>query len=414
MTFPLSFTPTPQVRISLPTSKSISARALILRALSAQPCKLKKLSVCDDTQVLKTALKQRSSTIDVKAAGTAMRFLTAFYATRVGQEHLLTGTARMRQRPIGLLVEALRKLGAEIDYVEQEGFPPLRIRGCQLTGGALSIPASTSSQYISALLMIAPTLSQGLQLTLEGEIASRPYIEMTLGLMAEWGVHAKWDGACITVPAGSYVREEPFQIEPDWSAASYWYSLLALCPSQEASVVLPGLEFASWQGDSFCAHIFTSLGVHSMFAHDRLVLSKFPQDTSGVLEIDFTHVPDLAQTVVVCCAMLGQAFRFKGLQSLKIKETNRTAALITELAKFGHRLHEPSEGELTFDPAESTPLPPDTPIAIATYEDHRMAMAFAPAAYRYSQLTILNPEVVSKSYPGFWDDLAKVSQLTLS
>lgn len=409
MHFPLSFTPTPQVSIVLPTSKSISARALILRALSLSPCSLRGISDCDDTQVLRRALRNRARKIDVGASGTAMRFLTAYWSTQVGEEHVLTGTARMQQRPIRLLVEALRTLGADIEYLGQEGYPPLRIRGRQLQGGDLSIPASTSSQYISALLMIAPTLTDGIELTLEGEIASQPYIEMTLGLMYEWGVRAQWEGQTIRVPSAAYRREELFRIEPDWSAASYWYSLLALCPSPEASVVLPGLEFASWQGDSYCAHLFQALGIHSMFAGNRLVLSKMEQDISGVLQIDFTHTPDLAQTLVVCCVMLGQAFHFKGLQSLKIKETDRIAALITEVGKFGHCLTEPAEGQLAFDPRESMPLPTDTPIAIATYEDHRMAMAFAPAAYRYSHLTILHPEVVSKSYPRFWDDLAKIA-----
>lgn len=416
MDFPLRFSSKLRTTIALPTSKSLSARALIVRALSGEACDLTGISDCDDTRALlagidcsKPTADGAEATIDIGAAGTAMRFLTAFYAARPGEARLLTGTERMQQRPIGLLVEALRQLGADIEYVQEEGYPPLRIRGKQLNGGKLSIPATTSSQYVSALLMIAPTLTHGLQLTLEGPIASRPYIEMTLGLMQEWGVESQWDEQTISIAPQRYTRQKPFDIEPDWSAASYWYSLVALSPDAEARVVLPKLEFASLQGDSFCAYIFRELGVHSMFAGDRLILTKKPFSPSGVLEIDFAQVPDLAQTVVVCCTMLGQAFHFTGLHSLKIKETDRLAALTTELAKYGHRLTSPTEGTLAFSPADSCPVAPHAPISIATYDDHRMAMAFAPTAYRYSHLTILHPEVVSKSYPNFWQDLAKIS-----
>lgn len=412
MTFPLTFSDQLRCTIDLPTSKSLSARALIVRALSQLPCELKGLSDCDDTRAVQAALEHHPPLVDIGAAGTAMRFLTAFYALRSGEEHTLTGTARMQERPIGQLVEALRDLGADIEYLNLEGFPPLRIRGRALEGGALRIAATTSSQYISALLMIAPQLAKGLQLTLEGKIASRPYIEMTLGLMREWGVESHWEGNTISIAPQAYQRTESFTIEADWSAASYWYSLVALSPDPETRVVLPHLHFASWQGDSHCATLFRELGVHTMLSGEKLVLTKRPFTPRGVLEIDFSQVPDLAQTLVVACAMLGQAFHFTGLRSLKIKETNRVAALQNELRKFGIQVVEPAEGELLFMPTNTASVPTNTPISIATYDDHRMAMAFAPTAYRYSQVSIEQPEVVSKSYPHFWNDLAQLQPIS--
>lgn len=399
--------------VVLPTSKSISARALIINALAATPCALVGLSDCDDTQAVIGALRDGAETIDIGAAGTAMRFLTAFYATRDSETHTLTGTARMKQRPIGILVEALRQLGADIEYGEAEGCPPLVIRGRRLKGGVLRIAADVSSQYISALLMVGPTLAEGLVLHLEGEVASRPYILMTLRLMEQFGAHTAFDGQTITVRHGGYHRTEPFVIEPDWSAASYWYELVALSLDPAARVLLPGLTPHSLQGDSVCAQHFAHLGVATAFTPEGAVLTKAPGPHDGMLHIDFVDCPDLAQTFVVTAALKGRPFRFDGLKSLRIKETDRIAALICELAKFGINIVETAPGQLSYDAVETTPPVTAATVSsttvtapsIATYADHRMAMAFAPAAYAYPGLTIEHPEVVSKSYPTFWQDL---------
>lgn len=406
--------------VHLPTSKSISARALIVRALAEGACELHNLSDCDDTQAVIRALATASpqphgaaTTIDIGAAGTAMRFLTAYYATREGEEHLLTGTERMKHRPIRLLVDALWQLGADITYAGEEGFPPLRIRGRRLRGGAVSIDAGVSSQYISALLMLGPTLAEGLQLQLVGDIASRPYILMTLRLMEQFGARCDFEGHTIRIAPGGYHRAADFTIEPDWSAASYWYELVALSPDPDAHVLLAGLAAESLQGDSVCADYFRHFGVETTFTPEGAVLSKKAAvadspATIPPVHLDFTDCPDLAQTFVVTAALQGVPFCFGGLKSLRIKETDRIAALIAELAKMRLHIYESAPGELSYDGAGSrsahTALP-QPPICISTYEDHRMAMAFAPAAYHFPGLKIEHPEVVSKSYPSFWNDL---------
>lgn len=410
-------------RVALPTSKSISARALIVNALADAPCELAGLSDCDDTQAVIHALAHDDGTVDIGAAGTAMRFLTAFYSTRAGEEHLLTGTERMKHRPIGILVDALRQLGADIEYAGEEGFPPLLIRGRSLRGGRLGIKANVSSQYISALLMLGPTLEQGLELHLEGTIASRPYIEMTLRLMEQYGAATSFERQTITVRPGHYSRTSSFCVEPDWSAASYWFELVALNPDPEARVLLAGLTAQSLQGDSICAEYFTHLGVETTFTPEGALLTKVSPSAMGVsasamnispLHLDFSSCPDLAQTFVVTAVLQNRSFRFTGLQSLKIKETDRIAALIAEAAKLGKTLYESAEGELTYDGATAAydrataaeqGSAATAAVSIATYEDHRMAMAFAPAAYLFPHLHIEHPEVVSKSYPSFWSDL---------
>lgn len=410
--------PTLSRTVQLPTSKSISARALIINALAETQCELKGLSDCDDTKAMLRALTAgEAKTVDVGAAGTAMRFLTAYFATREGEEHLLTGTERMKHRPIGILVEALRQLGADVTCEGEEGYPPLRIRGRKLKGGAVDVAADVSSQYISALLMLGPTLQEGLHLHLTGEIASRPYIEMTLQLMRQFGAEATFTGHDVRVLPGGYHRTVPFAVEPDWSAASYWYELVALSPDAAARVVLPGLTEQSLQGDSICARYFRALGVATTFTPDGAVLTKAdalsvtaacPSASSSAapLCLDFSACPDLAQTFVVTAALQGRTFRFDGLKSLRIKETDRMAALMAELAKLGISVREGADGQLVSD-AESPAAAPVSgqSISIATYEDHRMAMAFAPAVYRFPGLDIEHPEVVSKSYPAFWDDL---------
>lgn len=396
--------------ISLPASKSLSNRALLLCALSGKHSRVSNLSVCDDTRVMQRALSQSEETVDIEAAGTAMRFLTACFAATPGTSHVLTGTERMLQRPIGVLVDALRQLGADIAYEGQPGFPPLRIHGRQLHGGKLSLPANISSQYISALLMIAPLTEGGLTLSLEGDIVSRPYIDMTLSLMRHFGAVADWtDERTLRAEAGSYADGTVFQVESDWSAASYWYELTALSPDPEARIALPWLSLSSIQGDSAVRRYFEPLGVQTVEdpSLPGVVLARSARRSlqkDEVYTLDLSGTPDLAQTLVVTCALLRQPFRFTGLASLRIKETDRMAALQNELNKLGIALQ--IEGTETLSVtryAEGVPCNPEAPIA--TYNDHRMAMAFAPAALLCPSLTIEHPEVVSKSYPDYWKNL---------
>jgi 3-phosphoshikimate 1-carboxyvinyltransferase len=387
------------VRIDLPASKSISNRALILNALSYSPYDIQHLSDCDDTRVTLKALESNDTTFDIGAAGTAMRFLTAFLAKTYG-EWTITGSERMKQRPIKLLVDALNSLGARIDYVEKEGYPPLHILGCALTGGEIHLNGGISSQYISALMMIAPFMEKGLQIILEGAIISRPYIDMTLKMMGEFGATVDFTENIINIEPQTY-RPAAYKVESDWSAASYWYEILSLVGSGE--VFLTGLRQNSYQGDSKVAELFEQLGVGTAYLHEGVRLTATGNFTSR-MEYNFTNQPDLAQTFAVTCCLKGIPFLFSGLQSLKIKETDRIAALKNELRKLGFVLSEPGEGLLSW---ENEKCEPTDKISIATYEDHRMAMAFAPAAL-FSPITIEHPEVVSKSYPGFWEDIEKV------
>lgn len=388
-----------ETTITLPSSKSICNRALIIHALAHSELPIHNLSDCDDTQVMVKALQSHSETIDILAAGTAMRFLTAYYATQSEETHTITGTQRMQQRPIRLLVDALRTLGADITYLKADGFPPLHINGKNLTGNEVSLPSNVSSQYISALLMIAPMLPHGLTLHLTGVAISRPYIELTLKLMKEFGASVDWaDKQTIRVDAQPY-RPRAFTVESDWSAASYWYQIAALCDN--ARIELPGLWENSYQGDSIVARLFEDLGVKTDFAHGSTYLTK-GRRTCHRMDYNFIDQPDLAQTFVVLCALVGVPFRFSGLQSLKIKETDRMAALITEMRKLGYIIRETDNSSLTWDGERTEP---DSQPAIDTYDDHRMAMAFAPAAFRFPNLRINQPQVVSKSYPHFWNDL---------
>ena len=384
--------------IQLPSSKSISNRALIINALGHGTHQPENLSDCDDTRVMVRALNDDKETIDIMAAGTAMRFLTAYLSVTPGTR-IITGTQRMQQRPIQVLVNALRELGADIEYVANDGFPPLRITGRKFEKDTISLPGNVSSQYISALLMIAPVLTNGLTIRLTGDIISRPYINLTLQLMNDFGVCAEWtDDHQLKVEPQAY-HSIPFTVESDWSAASYWYQIVAL--SKEAEVTLPGLFKESYQGDSQVAGIFRSLGVETIY-EDQTVTLKKSGNAIERLDYDFINQPDLAQTFVVTCALLNIPFRFSGLQSLKIKETDRMAALITEMRKLGYILRETDGAVLSWEgercSAEEHP-------AIDTYEDHRMAMAFAPACLTLPEILINNPQVVSKSYPRYWEDL---------
>lgn len=408
------------MKINLPSSKSLSNRALLLCALSGTESSVGHMSNCDDTYVMWRALTTRSHEVDIMAAGTAMRFLTAFFSTCSNEEHIMTGTERMRQRPIGVLVDALRHLGAEIEYTEKEGFPPLCIKGHQLCGGALSLPANVSSQYISALLMVAPQMTEGLSLTLEGNIISRPYIDMTLSMMQAFGADARWVGEnVISVAPKCYRDGVIFNVESDWSAASYWYEVAAILPSklhgEPFSITLPWLHAKSWQGDSEVQRLFQPLGVETEFdtEHEWATLRRndaIALPEGETYEANLVDQPDLAQTLVVTCALLRRPFRFTGLRSLRIKETDRMEALRNELAKLGVDLG--IEGDEALFVSNYSP---DTPryngMPIATYHDHRMAMAFAPARLLCPTLQIAHPEVVSKSYPNFWEEFSKVIKL---
>ena len=395
--------------IALSASKSVSNRALLLQALC--PVKryaIENLAVCDDTDHMLQGVEAKGAgapLIDIGATGTAMRFLTAYLAITEG-ETVITGSERMQQRPIGVLVEALRTLGADITYVNKEGYPPLCIRGKRLQGGELEVEAGISSQYISALLMIAPCLAEGLTLHLKGNIASRTYIELTLDLMRKYGAVAEWvDGQTIRVNPGTY-EDIPLIVEADWSAASYWYELAAIAAhlGHDVNITLSALTPDSRQGDRVVAQLFEPLGVKTEYTDKgaRLHNSEFIIHN---LELDFSHCPDIAQTLAVTCCLLGVPYVFKGVHSLRIKETDRVAALIAELRKLGYVLRAEADDRLIWD---GTCCEADEPPTIATYDDHRMAMAFAPAALCYDGLTIEHPEVVTKSYPGFWEELGKL------
>ena len=387
--------------ISLPASKSISNRVAILNALSPAPQPLYNLSDSDDTAVMLDALRTDRETVDLRAAGTAMRFLTAYFASRPGCR-TLTGTDRMCNRPVRILVDALRTLGAEIDYLEKEGCPPLKITGRGLSGGEVTLDAGVSSQYISALLMIAPSTTHGIRLHLTGTLVSEPYLRLTIALMRQFGIAVEEEGQTFTVRPQT-VRPIPFTVEADWSAASYWYEIAALSQTP-VEMELLGLLPDSLQGDATIASLFRSFGVYTDFTSEgRVRLTRRAVTLPGHFDYDCVRIPDMAQTLAVTCAVLRIPFRLNGLQSLRIKETDRLTALQTELRKLGVMLTEHDGKVLEWDGSrcEAEPEP-----VIATYDDHRMAMAFAPVALcRKEGIRIANPEVVSKSYPCFWDDL---------
>ncbi|MCL1943422.1 MAG: 3-phosphoshikimate 1-carboxyvinyltransferase [Candidatus Azobacteroides sp.] len=386
-----------KTNIHLPASKSISNRMLIINALSYSPYEIENLADCDDTNVMAAALRSDNRIFDVKAAGTAMRFLTAFLSKIVG-EWQITGTERMKQRPIKILVDALNSLGAKIEYAEKEGYPPLKIYGSSLQGGSIDLDGSVSSQYISALLMIAPTMEKGLKINLTGSVISKPYILMTLKLMEKFGIKSICTGNSIDVPAQSY-RPERVKVESDWSAASYWYEIAAL--SENAEIELSGLHSGSCQGDAEVARIFKNLGIKTIFLPEGVRLQKTGEICSEA-EYNFVEQPDLAQTAAITCAFLNIPFKFTGLQSLRIKETDRIAALKTELKRTGYLLNDSEPGTLSWNGERCDP---ENDPVIRTYEDHRMAMAFAPIALKTKSIHIADPGVVSKSYPGYWNDL---------
>ena len=392
-----------QGSIHLPASKSISNRALIINALSYSPYPIRNLSDSDDTKVLEAALFSNSSKFDIGHAGTAMRFLTAFLAKIVG-EWEITGSERMQQRPIKILVDALVQLGAKIEYVNNEGYPPLKILGSHLEGKTLELDGSISSQYISALLLIAPTIENGLTLELKGDITSRSYIKLTLELMAKFGIQYQWKGNKIVVPEQHYFPMD-FTCEADWSGASYWYQIMAL--ADDGEILLENLKLDSLQGDANIADWFVPFGVSSIQKENGVLLNKTKNYHPQELVLDFIENPDVAQTMACLCVAKEIPFHFSGLRTLKIKETDRIAALQNELAKFGAQLIEPADGELAWEGKLDMEMKEDLPL-IKTYHDHRMALAFAPMALAGLPMQIDDPMVVTKSYPGFWEDLEKV------
>lgn len=392
------FHPTRKIKseIQLVSSKSESNRALVINALAGNKGRLSNLSAARDTQTMQRLLASDAPVWDVLDAGTTMRFLTA-YAAVTNQDKTLTGTPRMCERPIKLLVDALQTLGADIDYMDKEGFPPLHVRGMRPNGTShVQIRGDVSSQYISALLMIAPLLPNGLTVELTGTIGSRPYIDMTLQLMAAFGINHEWRENSISVKPQTY-QPTDYQIESDWSGASYWYSIVAL--AEEAEVELLGLKQDSLQGDSRIADIMRPLGVRSTFTRRGVLLQKTAHQTT--VQVDFADCPDLAQTVAVCCAAKGIAAEFTGIESLKIKETDRIKALQNELRKFGADLVETEPNHRYRIQNAEFGMPNS---AFRTYDDHRMAMAFAPLAL-IRKIKIEHPDVVVKSYPSFWTDL---------
>lgn len=389
--------------VQLTGSKSESNRALIIQALSKGSVKVENLSEAADTVTLQAALNLATSggndlkTINIGPAGTAMRFLTSFLNLVKGN-FILTGTERMQQRPIGILVDALKDLGADIHYENKTGYPPLKIEGGMIQGkDKISIQGNISSQYISSLLLIASSLKKGLTINIQGELTSKPYVTMTLEMLKDCGIEYNFEENRIYISKQEF-KDSIIYVEPDWSAASYWYSIVAL--SKNGHIVLPGLKEHSLQGDKEIVDIMTHFGVSSSFESDGLHLRKVSLESNKSL-FDFKECPDLAQTVVVIASVLKKDVSFTGLETLKIKETDRIFALQTEISKFGAALI--ADGETYHLKTEKVSDPGD--LTISTYEDHRMAMAFAPLALVFQKVKIEEPNVVEKSYPMFWQHL---------
>ena len=382
-------------------SKSESNRLLVLQKLFPQ-LEVENLADSDDVVAMQEGLAQEVAVVDVHHAGTTMRFLTAYFALCQDQVVILKGSERMHNRPIAVLVDALRDLGAQITYLEKEGFPPLSIQGILAEGGSIEIPAAISSQYISALLLVGCALEKGLTIQLLGEITSRPYIEMTLAMLGELGVETSFEGQRIRVQALHQIQQTHFTVEADWSSASYYYSLVALSPIG-TTLRLGKYKAVSLQGDAALVEIYAQLGVETVFeADDFIRLTKIKQ-IEAIFVADFNDTPDLAQTVVVTCFGLGIACDIQGLHTLKIKETDRLVALKQELTKLGGHLLITGDSLFLSEVRTKATTPP----AIETYQDHRMAMAFAPLVMQID-LLIREAEVVSKSYPNFWNDLRKL------
>lgn len=389
-----------QADITITGSKSESNRSLLLAALYPS-ITIENLSNSDDAMVMEKGLNISEGTVDIHHAGTAMRFLTGYFASQEGKEVLLTGSKRMTERPIEILVDALKTLGADISYVKDKGYPPLKIKGKRMVKNKVNLPANVSSQYISSLLLIAPSLENGLELELVGEITSVPYIKMTLGLLQEIGVNSSFKGNTIKVYPQHHVKPTTLVVESDWSSASYFYGIVALAePGTEIS--LTAYKKESLQGDSVLSEIYTAFGVETSFEKNKIRLRKTDKKVTDTHEIDLANAPDIAQTIAVTCFGLGVGCHLTGLHTLKIKETDRLEALYGELSKLGAGI---SVTDRTLTLSLSNHIKAD--VSIDTYNDHRMAMAFAPLAMRTS-IFVNDAEVVSKSYPDFWEDLKQL------
>ncbi|WP_397363639.1 3-phosphoshikimate 1-carboxyvinyltransferase [Olleya sp. R77988] len=390
-----------QSAIQITGSKSESNRLLLLKALYPE-IDIKNVSNSDDSVLMTKALASKSNVIDIHHAGTAMRFLTAFFSTQQGREIELTGSQRMKERPIAILVDALNQLGADISYKENKGYPPLLIKGKKLTKNKVTLKANVSSQYISALLLIASKLENGLELTLEGEITSVPYINMTLSLLSQIGVKTKFEDNLITVYANSQqinANSQQLTVESDWSSASYFYSIIAMS-EVGTSIQLSSYKQNSLQGDSALAEIYKAFGVSTTFEEHSVLLQKTKTTTPEThIEFDLKNAPDIAQTISVTAFGLGLSCHLTGLHTLKIKETDRLVALKTEIEKLGGQVNI-TDNSLTLEASKAILKN----VTINTYNDHRMAMAFAPLALK-TPINIQDYKVVSKSYPTFWDDL---------
>jgi 3-phosphoshikimate 1-carboxyvinyltransferase len=391
--------------IELTASKSESNRALIIQALCEEEFEIRNLAKAQDTQTLEDIIyTPGTQTIDVGPAGTVMRFLTAYYSSRPGTR-TITGSERMKKRPIGILVDALRQLGANITYLEHEGFPPVKIEGRTLKGGEIEMDGSVSSQFVSALLLISPVFQNGLVIKFKGEVTSRPYINMTLKMLEEFRVYGVWHDNSISVSKQNYhVKSDPdyfYNIEGDWSSASYWYAMVAL--AEEADLTVKGLKNPSLQGDAIVADVFSFFGVKTEYISDGIRLTKIRVKDEH-FGFDFSDCPDIAQTVALTAAALQIPCFMNGLHTLRIKETDRIIALQNELSKMGAKVEIVNQHSIKIIPADQM----KTPGIINTYEDHRMAMSFAALALKFGSVIIEQPEVVKKSYPGFWNDLKKL------
>ena len=392
-------------QIKITGSKSESNRSLLLAALY-DGVTIENTSNSDDARVMAEGLKKTSGTVDIHHAGTAMRFLTGYFSGQEGKNVLLTGSKRMTERPIKILVDALRDIGADISYEKEEGYPPIRINGKALMKDKVSLPANVSSQYISSLLLLAPSLKNGLELELVGKITSVPYIKMTLGLLDELGIPNSFEGNLITVSPKASVIPTRLVVESDWSSASYYYSIIAMA-AIGSEITLSAYKQNSLQGDSVLAKLYTRFGVQTTFEEHTIRLIKTNEPVTNTVEFDLANAPDIAQTIAVTTFGLGMGCLLTGLHTLKIKETDRLEALHTELSKFGADIAV-TDKSLTIKPSQSF----KKDVAVDTYNDHRMAMAFAPLAMKIA-LYINDAEVVSKSYPDFWEDL-KGLQFTIS
>jgi 3-phosphoshikimate 1-carboxyvinyltransferase len=383
--------------VNLTASKSESNRVLIIRALCEQHFPIHNLAAAKDTKTMVSLLAEKGKIKDVGPAGTTMRFLTAYYANTPGT-WTLTGSERMRNRPIAILVDALKSLGANIEYLEKDGCPPMKIQGGKLKGGKITIDGSVSSQYLSALIMIAPSLTGGLEMELTGKIASIPYLKMTLALIAEFGAKYTFEGSIIKIEEGKYQGKE-FTVEADWSAASYWYQIAAL--SDEANITLKGLKEVSLQGDSAIVEMYKTFGVESTFNGTQVKLLKSNTNSADTFDYDFSDCPDVAQTLAATLIGLNVKGHFKGLESLRIKETDRITAIKNELEKFGASIDILPDDEIQINQATVSSYNG----AIETYDDHRVAMSIAPLCLKIDRIEIKEPNVVAKSYPDFWNDL---------